>query len=480
MKNVAKKKEVKHKIMPFFKYLALVLVIFTVITLGILKFIDVLPGEYFVVLAVLMFLIVGFLSALILTRRGPKKRAFGTLLSLLYIIFLVLVIIYELNTIGFLKKLGFKNYKTENYSVLVLKNSSYKNYDDLNNKNIGCLDYSTDGLKDAKEKLVKKIKPNFKEYDDIGKLKKDFMKSEIDAVLIENAVLSMLAEDDEEFQESYQVLQEFAIEIPINDITKEVDITKDSFNVYVSGVDTYGAVSSVARSDVNMILTINPKTHKVLITSIPRDYYVELASKGEKDKLTHAGIYGVEESVKTLEKLMDIKINYYVKVNFSSLVKVVDSLGGVSVYSKYAFTSLDGYKYKAGYNTVNGERALSFVRERKAFNGGDRVRIENQAAMIEAMINKAISPTIITKYSSMLKALGNSFITNMDTEAITEFIKMQIDDMPTWAVENQALDGSDSSQYTYSYKGAKLYVMMPNMDCVINAQSKIKEVQSDN
>lgn len=473
---MTKKKEVKRRIMPFFKYLALVLVMFTILTLGILKFIDVLPGEYFIVLAVLMVLIVVFLSSLILTRKGPKKRAFGTLLSILYIIVLTLAIIYELNTIGFLKKLGFKNYKTENYSVLVLKNSEYKEYSDLNNKTLGSLDFSTDGLKDAKERVAKKLSANFKVYDDVRKLKKDFMKKEIDALLIENAVLAMLDEDDEEFQEAYEVIKRFEIEIPIVDITKNVNITKDAFNVYISGVDTYGAVSSVARSDVNMILTINPKTHKVLITSIPRDYYVELATSGEKDKLTHAGIYGVEESVKTLEDLMDIKINYYVKVNFSSLIKVVDSLGGVNVYSKYDFVSLDGYKYKAGYNTVDGARALSFVRERKAFNAGDRVRIENQAAMIEAMINKAISPTIITKYNNILKTLGNSFITNMNMDSITEFIKMQIDDMPSWSVENRALDGSDSYQYTYSFKGAKLYVMMPNMDSVINAQSKIKEV----
>lgn len=471
-----KRKENKHRIMPFFKYLAVVLVIVTVLALSILKFINVLPGEYFLVLAVLLFLVVAFLACLILARRGPKRRALGTLLSLFYIIVIVVAIIYELNTIDFLSNFGFKNYKTENYSLLVLKSSDYKEFKNLEDKSVGSIDFKTEGLKNVKDKLDKKIKLDFKVYDDISKLKKDFIDKKVDAMLIENAVLAILAEDDEEFQESYQVLKDFTIEIKIDDIKKDVDITKDAFNVYISGVDTYGAVSSVARSDVNMIVTVNPKTHQVLITSIPRDYYIELADVGEKDKLTHAGIYGVEKSVKSLENFLDLKINYYIKVNFSSLIKVIDALGGVSVYSKYDFTSRDGYKYKAGYNTVNGVKALSFVRERKAFNGGDRVRVENQAAMIEAMINKAMSPTIITKYSSILKALGNSFITNMDMEDITDFIKMQIDEMPNWEISNKLLDGSDSYQYTYSFKGAKLYVMMPDSNSVINAQNKIKEV----
>ena len=442
----------KHKIMPFFKYLAGVLFIVTLIVLLLFKFIDILPGEYFLVLAVLMGLIVLFLSSLILIRHGPKRRAIGTFLSLIYLVILVLVIIYE------------------------LKNSNYEKIGNLNNKTIGSLAFNSEGLNGAKEKLEKKIKPNFKTYDDISKLKKDFLERKVDAILLENAVLAILSEDDEEFMNCYDVVFNFSLDVETENITKEVDITKDTFSVYISGVDTYGVVSSVARSDVNMILTVNPKTHKVLVTSIPRDYYVNLADKSGKDKLTHAGIYGVETSVKTLEELLNIKINYYIKVNFTSLVKVVNALGGVKVYSKYAFTSRDGYSYKQGYNTVNGEKALSFVRERKAFNGGDRVRIENQAAMVSALIDKAISPAILTKYNNILKTLGNSFITNISTDSITEFIKKQIDDMPNWEVVNQALDGTDSYQYTYSYQGVKLYVMMPNMDTVINAQNKIKEI----
>ena len=162
-------------------------------------------------------------------------------------------------------------------------------------------------------------------------------------------------------------------------IAKKVKVTKESFNIFISGIDTYGKISSVSRSDVNMVVTVNPKTKQILMTSIPRDYYVTLHGvKGYKDKLTHASLLGIENSVMTVEDLLDIDINYYIKVNFSSVINVVDSLGGVDVYSEYDFTSIDGYHYSKGYNKVNGEEALSFVRERKAFASGDNQRIKKQ------------------------------------------------------------------------------------------------------
>lgn len=473
---MAKAQKNKIKIMPFFKYLAVTMVIITIITLGLFKFIDVLPGEYFLILFILLGLITIILMALILTRRGSRKRAIGTFFSVLYLILLVLVIIYELNTIGFLKKLGFKNYKTENYSVIVLKNSGYNELNDLDKKIIGSLDFTTDGLKESKKKINNKITPEYKIYEDISKLKKAFLEKEDDAILIENAILAILAEEDSVFADSYKVIYDFSIDVETKDITKNVDITKDPFNIYISGIDTYGAVSSVSRSDVNMVITVNPKTHKILITSIPRDYYVTLAGKNGKDKLTHAGIYGVETSVGTIENLLDIKINYYVKVNFSSVIKVVNALGGVDVYSAHSFTSIDGYSYKAGMNTLNGEKALSFVRERKAFNGGDRVRVENQAALIKGLVDKATSPSVITKYNGLLKSLENLFVTNLNMEDITSFIKNQIDDMASWEVTNYSLDGRDDYQYTYSYSGYKLYVMAPDQETVINAHNKITEM----
>ena len=469
-------KKKKGRIMPFFKFLAIAMALITIITLCLFKFIDILPGEYFIVLCILLVLIdIGF-SLLILTRQGVKRRAVGSVLSIIYIIFLILAIIYELNTIGFLKKIGFTDYKTENYSVLVLKDSDYEKIEDLDGESIGSLEFNTDGLEKAKEKIEKEITPEFITTDNITTLKDDFLAEEYAGMLIEDSMLSMVNESDGEFSESYRVIYEFSVDVETENIAEEVNITEESFNIFISGIDTYGSISSVARSDVNMVITVNPNTHKILITSIPRDYYVTLAGKNAKDKLTHAGIYGIETSVGTIENLLDIKINYYIKVNFTSLLDIVEALGGVNVYSEYSFTSKDGYYYQKGYNNVDGKKALSFVRERGAFTEGDRVRVKNQAAMIEALINKAISPSIIVKYTSLLNALDGSFVTNIPTKDITDFIKKQIDEMPEWEFENISLDGSNGYDYTYSYGGTKLYVMIPDNETVINATNKINEV----
>lgn len=469
-------KKKKGKIMPFFKFLAIAMALITIITLCLFKFIDILPGEYFIVLCILLILIDVGLSLLILTRKGVKRRAVGSVLSIIYIIFLILAIIYELNTIGFLKKIGFTDYKTENYSVLVLKDSNYEEIEDLDGESIGSLEFNTDGLEKAKEKIEKEITPEFITTDNITTLKDDFLAEEYAGMLIEDSMLAMVNESDGKFSESYHVIYEFSVDVETKDIAEEVNITEEAFNIFISGIDTYGSISSVARSDVNMVITVNPNTNKILITSIPRDYYVTLAGKNAKDKLTHAGIYGIETSVGTIENLLDIKINYYIKVNFTSLLDIVEALGGVNVYSEYSFTSKDGYYYQKGYNNVDGKKALSFVRERGAFTEGDRVRVKNQAAMIEALINKAISPSIIVKYTSLLNALDGSFVTNIPTKDITDFIKKQIDEMPEWEFENISLDGSNGYDYTYSYGGTKLYVMIPDNETVINATNKINEV----
>lgn len=463
----------KNKVMPFFKYLTLVMVIVTILTLGLIRFIDILPNEYFGVLLILLVVITLINSSLLLSKRGNKKRVLGTIFSIIYIIVLVLGIVYELNTINFLKRLGYNNFKTENYSVLVLADSDIK-ISDI--KNMGSLKFNTEGLNKAKEKLEKKFSGEFKIYEDVALLKKEFLNQSVNSIVIENSVLAILNEEDKSFIKKYKVIYDFSIDVEIEDITKEVDITKDSFNIFITGIDTYGAISSVARSDVNIILTVNPTTHKIHITSIPRDYYIKLATKGEYDKFTHSGIYGTVESVKSLEEFLDIKINYYVKLNFTSMVKVIEALGGVNVYSKYEFTSRDGYTYHKGYNNLNGKEALSFVRERKAFLNGDRIRIINQSEMIKAMINKVTSPSIIKNYNELLTTLSDAIVTNIGKDNLTKFIKKEAREMNKWETTSYSLDGSDSYEYTYSYKAGKLYVMLPNMETVINGKNKINEV----
>ena len=300
-------------------------------------------------------------------------------------------------------------------------------------------------------------------------------------ILLENTYLEIAKEENEEFAKNTKVIYKFSIDIATKDLVKNVDITEKPFNIFIAGIDTYGKISSVSRSDVNMVVTVNPKTHKILLTSIPRDYYVYLHGiTSYKDKLTHAGIHGIDMSVKTVEDLLDCDINYYFKVNFSSLINIVDAIGGIEVDSPYTFTTYDNkYTFKKGLNKLNGEKALYFVRERKAFSGGDRTRNQNQQLVLTAIINKVMSKTLLTKYNSILDAVGDSFVTNLDNDSITKFIKKQIKNNDSWTIETYNLNGTDAFDYTYSYKSAKSYVMQPDEESVQNAQNKINEIMNE-
>lgn len=476
MKNKTTKNK-KNPRMQFFRYLTISLIIVSIICLGLIWFINVLPFEYFIVCVILFVLLDGTMAYLLLGK-GWKKRMVGTIVSILLLIGIILGIIYELNTIGFLKKIGSKNYKTQNYSVVVLNNSKYKKIEDIKDEDVGILEpKNTEGVAEAIAKLNKKVKITYKEKEDIGQLEKALLSKDLGVILLEDTYLEIAKEENANFASSIAVIYTFSIEIATSDDAKAVDILKKPFNVFIAGIDTYGNISSVSRSDVNMLVSINPVTHKILMVSIPRDYYVYLHGiTSYKDKITHAGIHGIDMSVKTVEDLLDCDINYYFKVNFSSLVDIVDAIGGIEVDSPYTFSTYDNkFTFKKGNNKLNGEKALYFVRERKAFSGGDRTRNKNQQLVLTAIINKVISPTLITKYNSILKSVGDSFVTNLDDESITNFIKKQIKENPNWTIESYALNGSDSFNYTYSYKSAKSYVMEPDEESLNEAISKIKE-----
>ena len=293
------------------------------------------------------------------------------------------------------------------------------------------------------------------------------------AIILEDAQLSIVEEENPEIFTDLRIIYSVEVEIEIAKIGEAVDVTKDSFNLLISGIDTYGSITKVSRSDVNILVTVNPSTHNILLTSIPRDYYVLIPEFNEYDKLTHAGIYGVETSVSTIENLLDTTINYYIKVNFTSVIDIVDAIGGITVDSKYDFTTQDGYHFTKGSNKLDGEEALSFARERKSFADGDRVRGENQELILTAIINKAMSASIIMDYGNLLNALNDKFVTNITDEEITDFIKKQISEMPSWTIDSISLDGTDAYDYTYSYQKQKLYVMKPYQESIINAQERI-------
>lgn len=466
-------KNKKHNKMSFGKYLSIFLLIVSVLVLVLVYFINVLPLEYFIVLVILV-LITDLFAIMLLLSKGRIRNVIGILLTIILLILMIFGITYELNTLDFLKQFGFNSYKTENYNVIVLDSSEYDELEDLNDLSIAHLDLDTHkGLQNAVADIKKEIKFTSLVGEDISDLIEMLESDETSAIILESAQLSIIEEENKEFYDSIRIIWSTDVEIEIAKIGESVDVTKDSFNILISGIDTYGSITKVSRSDVNILVTVNPSTHSILLTSIPRDYYVLLPEFNEYDKLTHAGIYGIETSVSAVENLLDTTINYYIKVNFTSLIDIVDALGGITVESNYDFTTQDGYHFTKGTNELNGKEALSFARERKAFADGDRIRGQNQELILASLINKAMSASIITNYVDLLNALDDKFVTNITDEEITDFIKKQISEMPSWNINAISLDGSNAYDYTYSYKSQKLYVMKPYEESVLNAKEQI-------
>lgn len=256
----------------------------------------------------------------------------------------------------------------------------------------------------------------------------------------------------------------------------EPEQNQNSFVVYLSGIDTYGEISARSRSDVNILAVVNTETKNILLLSTPRDYYVEYSQTGgAKDKLTHAGIYGVEASIDALERLYEVDVNYYLKMNFTGFVQIIDALDGVDVYSEYEFTAGDR-TFSQGYNTVSGEEALSFARERHSFEDGDFQRGRNQMEVIRAVIQKAVSPAILANYASVMNAVSGSFETNMSQEKIAELVKKQLSDMASWNITTYTAAGEVSSAETYSAPGQLLSVVIPDESSVQEAKDMISQV----
>lgn len=466
-------KKNKKKTKFIYKLLSLLLIIASALSIIGIITLNILNMKYFmIVVGIILF--INLVSYLWMIK--SKKKKSGTIFSFFFLIVFSILSFYIFETNGMLNNI-LSHHKVYTYKVIVRTDSDYKQLSDLDKNTMGYFNNKTEETDKAIKHIDKKITPDYKEYDDINKLTNSLLSSEIESIVIEESYYNMITEENSDFIDNTKVIYTFKIRQAISDFSKDVDVSKKPFNIFISGIDTYGSIDSVSRSDVNMVVTINPKTKQILMTGIPRDYYVQLHGiNGYKDKLTHAGLYGVDNSVQTIEDFLGININYYVKVNFSSVVNIVNTLNGVEVYSEYDFTSIDGYHYSRGYNKVNGEEALSFARERKAFSAGDNQRIKNQQALLQALVKKAISKDIIYKYSKLLNNLSDSFVTNMSPSRITSLIRMQLDDMADWNITSNSLTGEGELNYTYSYPSQKLYVMVPDTDSITKTKELIDAV----
>ena len=465
------KKRRKEKKKLNFKCIYLLLfAVVTIIFITFIKIINVIPTLYFIILLILtigLYILSFFLL--------KKKKKIGYVISGILIVIYLLVTYYLGITMNFFNSFSKIRYNEETYLVLSLKDT-YKDIEEIKDKNLGYVENDLNNINKAIEKLDKKVTTNKQVYEDNTSLFKDLDDKKIDALLTDETYYNIKKE--EEGVDNYQILYKIKVRTIVKEKNKTVDITKDPFTIYISGIDVYGNIETVSRSDVNILMTVNPTTKQILLTSIPRDYYVQLAgTSGYKDKLTHAGNYGINMSIDTIEELLDIDINYYVRVNFTTLEKLIDAIDGVDVYSEYSFVSyIDSYKFYKGYNHMNGKQALAFSRERKNLPSGDIDRGRNQEAVIEAIIRKATSGSTIYKYSKILSNIKGTFQTNISETDITKLIKKELSNIGGWNITSTNLDGTGSSEYTYSYSGQKLYVMIPNEKSITETKTQITKV----
>lgn len=475
-----RRKRSKNKSTWFFRVIAIISIIIFIVFGIMLYVLDMIPFKFLII----FYIVFGLLYLYLFITSFPKKiknkfRISSCVFLILFGTIFGVGIKYLNDTMDFVGIISKDLLQKEVYYVMTLDSSTIKNVKDLDGKSIGI--YSSKNSEEAIKLLDKKIDSTNKEYKNIVELFEDLQDKKIDAVLINDSTKNLLSSDLSDMKLKLKEIYKVYVSIEKTDIVKVVDITKKPFNIYVAGGDAYGSIDNVTNTDVNMIITVDPINRKVLLTSIPRDYYVNLPSFGDDayDKLTHAGYYGIEESVKTIENLLDIDINYYVKVNFSTIEGVIDAIEGVDVYSDYSFKAdiyPDYFTFKKGMNHLNGKQALAFARERHSFKDGDVQRVKNQQKVLTAIINKVTSSTtLVTNFSQILDSVGNSFSTNMETKSINRFIKMQLNNMRGWSIESQNLIGTDLyTKETYTYPSLELYVMKQDKKSVNAAKEKIK------
>ena len=447
-----------------------------------------LPLKYLAIVILILAILLGLVIFMQLSNKTNKAVKIGS--KVLALVLSVLMIFVNVKVINkaqqTIDKISNGNIQTTTVSVLVKKDSAFQKIEDLDGKQFGIMKNidreNTDFmLNRLNEKFSNQISKT--EYASGEEMLQDLLNDKTDAIIMNEGFRDSFNLIDKKFESDTRVIYTLDKQKTIENL-KSASVTKESFIVYISGIDTTGPITTTSRSDVNMLMAVNPVKKKIGLVFIPRDYYVPLqchdgvCETGAMDKLTHAGLYGVEVSQATIENILGVDINYNIRINFDTLTTMVDALGGIDINSDQDVNLLHGAgcNIKQGENHVNGACALGFARERYAYNAGDRHRGENQQEVIRAMINKMTTTNIIKNYESILNAVQGMFQTNMKTDEITALIQMQINDMAKWDVQSTLVDGTGDMVPTYSYGSTPLYVMRPNQSTIESAKKMLEEI----
>ena len=463
--------------------LAVIQLILTILCIGFIFILNLLSPALVGAIAVMLLLI---WLIVLLTQFTKKMHIGGKVVSIIMCIILGIGVYALVEANSLISTITDSEYKIDKMVVIVMDNDTAENLEDAISYEFGIQTIQSGSEGEKTTKAIEQIESNYdtelltEEYDSVDSLVQALYDGNVQAIIMNEAMRSTVEDHFEDFSTETRVLDTLEFKTKVKK-AKNIDVTEEPFSVYISGIDVFGDISTNSRSDVNIIATINPKTKQILLTTTPRDYYVPLTdvTGGAKDKLTHAGIYGVDCSMATLSDLYGgIDIDYYVRVNFSGVEDIIDAIGGITVYSEYEFSTWlsPHYHYDKGYNEMSGAEALWFARDRKNVPGGERQRGKNQQQVIKGIINKVTSPSILTNYSSIMKAVGGCIQTNMTDDQLKSLVKMQLSDGAEWNVVALAADGTGTRGYCYSYTGKSLYVMEPDYDTVDYIKNVMQKV----
>ena len=432
---------------------------------------DMLPANYLVLVAMILF----FLWCITFTSQAVRKKKgiAGKVYSLIMVCVLTLGTYNIAEANNMLSLITGGNTRVDKMAVAVRAEDSAETIEDTVSYNFGVqFQQGGDNIQTAVTNLQEELGTTLSitECDSVQDQAQKLVDGEIDAIIYNEAYTELMNDAVEGFSNNTRIIYEMAIETELNLGGSDASLTSKPFTVYISGIDTYGEVTETSRSDVNIIAVVNPTTHQILLVTTPRDSYVPLygpgVEQGAMDKLTHAGVYGIDTSMETLGELYGTDINYYVRLNFTSLIDIVDILGGVDVDSEYAFTTGDEsgciVEVHEGLNHFNGEQALAFSRERHNLEDGDNQRGKNQQAVITGMLKKVISPTMLLKAPTIMNQVSKDVEMNVTQAQLNALIKNQLRTNAKWTIQSVALSGEGGEDYCYSAPSQQLYVMYPD------------------
>lgn len=466
--------------------LAVVMLICVGVFIGLLSFLNVLPGLYLGAIIICLLLLLAYVGL----SQFTKMHMIGKVLAVVFSIILGVGSYYLLATSNMLGNITTQDDEVGVMSVIVLAHDQATSINDATDYTFGInATYQQDNTQQAIDGINSELGTsiNIAEYQSWFELVDALYTGQVGAIIFSESVRSVLEDNDfyASFSTDTRVLgyKEVVAEVQIETPAKE--ITNETFTVLISGNDTNGKINTTGRSDVNIIATVNPETNQILLVTTPRDTWVTLHygdgtdSGSYKDKLTHASTKGLACSMATLEALYDVDIDYYVRVNFTGFEKLVDALGGIEVESDYAFRpyaySEYPYTYVKGINKLNGSQALIFARERHAFSEGDFQRNKNQIRVIEAIAKKATSASMLMNYTGVMSSLKDVIATNVPQEQISKLVKKQLSDMDSWEFKSYSVGGTTGSEYCLALT-AYASIVYPDSNAVATATAKMKAV----